>query len=255
MTAPPRAPRARVRVLDPERVAARRRSLRLSVAALAAPLGTSSGVLLRLEHGDSQEHLDLAFVADLARALGCPAADLMAHADFVVHGGEPAPIESLPDVPTDAQILGSVLFAAAGWIGVDDCCAHLSWPMDRVTDALRAFEHCAQGIGLRVAWNGDDVRLLPAHQDPGTPQPRAARGRRGVDAELAALLHRLARGDGETMVRRHSQIAQARLVALGLARAEATACDTGLALTDLARFNLCLSDEAPAEPSYGKRVD
>jgi transcriptional regulator with XRE-family HTH domain len=257
--APRNARRRRRLVLDPARITVRRRALGLSSSALAAALGTSPGVILRLEAGASQDRLDLAFVADLARVLGCLVADLVvrsaeipdvafnatgvddADADMLETDGGVADGESRQD-PTDAQAVGSALAAAAGWVGVEDLCAHFGWSLERTLEALAAVEVSAPRVGLALAWLGDDVRLVPLVADPGTVAVSGARARRGLDRDGARLLYRLSRADGEKMIRRHPVMTRQRLVAMGLAKVGGPDHDTTLEISAEGRYNLCLDE-------------
>lgn len=246
---PKAAPRrARPLVIDPERIAQRRRMLGLTTHALAGALATTSSSIIRIESGGSQDAIDLGFVADLARVLGCSVAELLRPMD------SPEPSlgqeHDLGGTPTeeDVKLVGSMLSAAAGWIAVDDLCAELSWQLERVLEALHVVETTAPAIGMSVAWLGDHVFLVPAHHEPGSVRGRGTRFHYSLQKDPAALLHRLGRGDDQKMIARHPQISQRRLIALGLAELVDGPSGPELRLTEAGRYNLCLDVEEPDIP-------
>lgn len=253
ITGRPRAVARRERplVLDPGRITERRRMLGLTTHALAGALGTTSGFIIRVESGGSQDVLDLGFVADLARVLGCPVAELLlapgahARADEAPPATDPAvAAETVTNdaVIDDAKVVGSAVAAAFGWIAVDDLCHSLGWALDRVLEALCVVETSAPAVGMRLAWFGDHVCLVPAHDEPGSLRGRGVRFHYSLQKDPAALLHRLARGDDQKMISRHAQISQRRLVALGLAEYTDVPSGPELRLTDDGRYNLCLDE-------------
>ena len=241
MGSQPRPPRRRREVvLDPAVVRSRRHFLRLSTSALATALGTSPGVIIRIEEGHGQEKLDLAFVADLSRCLGMGVAELIAPATGVLQGAEEE--EAALPLTTDAQQLGSMIAAASGWVGVDDLCDDTGWKIDRVLTALSEIEGRAPLVGLRLAWLGWDVALVAAHPSMRAPATKPAGYRRGVEIDGCRLLYRLTQGHTETLLRRELPAARRRLISLGLAQNGGAKHDAALELTEEARFNLCLGE-------------
>lgn len=237
MSTPRPARRRRHPVLDPERVRARRRELRLSTAALASALGTSAGVIARIEEGHGQEKLDLAFVDDLARSLGLPVAELIVDS---AQGGQGAAPRVSREPDQDAVKLGSMVMHASGWIGVDDMCETLGWTIDRVLEGFSVLEELAPTLGLQLAWLGSDVSLVPAFTRETMPKPKSAGARHGLEIDGCRLLYRLSQGHSEHLLRRETESARRRLIALGLAANSGAAHNVTLELTDEARFSLCL---------------
>lgn len=244
------ARRARPPVLDPARIAARRRMLGLTTHALAGALATTSAFVIRLEAGGSQDVIDLGFVVDLARVLGCPIAELLLRTEAPgAYVQEEAEGKSMDD---DPRVVGSTVAAASGWIAVDDLCDMLCWKLDRVLDALDVVETTAPTIGMSLAWFGDHVCLVPGYDEPGSVRGRGVRFHYSLQKDPAALLLRLARGDRQDLIGRHPQISQRRLIALGLAEYSDTATGPALRLSDDGRYNLCLDvEDDPSEAKDG----
>lgn len=232
------ARRARPLVLDPARIFSRRRVLGLTTHGLAAALGTTSAFVIRLESGGSQDAIDLGFVADLARVLGCSVAELLVPPG-VLEATEQDDVDAHP-LRDDPKVVGSTVAASSGWIAVDDLCDALTWKLDRVLDALHVVETTAPTVGMSLAWLGDHVCLVPAHDEPGSLRGRGTRFHYSLQKDPAALLHRLARGDRQDLLDRHTQVSQRRLVALGLAEFDDTPTGPKLRLTEVGRYNLCL---------------
>lgn len=239
---PRQARRRRPPALDPAKVKARRRYLRLSTSALAASLGTSTGVIDRLEDGAGQEKLDLAFVCDLARSLGVHVGELVVDPDQPADP-EPAPADG--PVAADARHLGAVVAGCSGWVNVDDLCDHLGWPLGRVLEALSVVEEQAPAIGLHLSWLGAGVALVPGQAATQVATATATGGRRGFDVDACRLLYRLAHGHKETLLRRETTFAHRRLIATGLAQLGGPDHDTTLELTAEGRYNLGLVDRPP----------
>lgn len=92
-----------VLVLDPDKVRRARLARGYPERALSGILSVSNRVIHRLEHGTDQSELDLRFVAELAAALDCDVADLLA--------GPPPGTEAPGDAPDASDVVGSAVDA------------------------------------------------------------------------------------------------------------------------------------------------
>ncbi|MCO8127504.1 helix-turn-helix domain-containing protein [Acidimicrobiia bacterium EGI L10123] len=247
----PRKPsrrRPKYHLIDPTMVRQRRLTLRLSADVLADLLGVSAGAIDHLEHGGEQNHLTIAYIADLARFLGVTPTELLAPPT-----GIPGGDGDLVD-PDDPVTVGRIL-AEVGVVHADDLAISLNWSTGRTFYALTVLEERLHGVGQRLSWLADSqVAIIHA---PGDPAPLAPLTRNtiaawGVKADEASMIEWVARkGQHRTLGQEINPIVVNRLKAAGILtdtvvhgpRAKrAAAGEEALRFTDDARFNLCLDD-------------
>jgi transcriptional regulator with XRE-family HTH domain len=240
--------RDRYHVIDPVVVRESRVARRLSIAVLGDLLGVSAGAIDHLEHGGEQNHLTVAFVAELARFLGLTVAELLAPI-----AETPGGAGDLVD-PEDPATVGRIL-SEVGTVLLDDLAGGLQWSLGRTLYALSTLEERLRPVGQRLSWLADSqVAIVPA---PGPAVTVQAVTRRTATAwglnvdDTAHLSWIAAKGGHRSAGQEVNPIVVAKLKAAGLVTESvvhgprAKRDEKGeeqLRFTDEARFALCLEE-------------
>jgi transcriptional regulator with XRE-family HTH domain len=175
--------RARLRLLDEDRLVQARLVHGLSQRGLARPVGVSAPVVGRWERGVGHGEIPLWRLRALTEALGLPLTALFVEHEQV--GGDPA----------DAIKVEAALAASRTYLLTEELALGLSWPTTRVRQALRhlAARHAESGLALHRTANGWTIRARVGVLDQIEESALAAarRVRRGIRIDEARLLWRV----------------------------------------------------------------
>lgn len=145
------------RILDPDKLRARRLELGISEHGLASALGVEPGVIRRLERNSRQNELTVNFLTDLTRALGCPLTDLLSQP-------EPAQLDTAQT--DDVAALGAVAARMGGDpVPVDRVAELTGWGLIRTLAAVESLEQALAAAGWSLAWPGNAEFIVTAPED------------------------------------------------------------------------------------------
>jgi transcriptional regulator with XRE-family HTH domain len=200
-------------LLDGDRIRARRLSLGISERELARRLGVTGVVVNNLERGLNHADQDAGLLADLARHLGLPIADLFT---------APPATQAEDGAAGDAAAVGALVAAAGRGVPATVLADATGWTLDRVTAALDELEVRLSAVGQALLRFGDgEVKLVPrvgaGDRDRLQAMLRRSFARTGMNLRQASMLHRVMRGQATGAEQRNSdRVALAELVNAGL---------------------------------------
>lgn len=232
-----------------ERVAERRRELRMGLGTLAVRVGTNYAAIAGIESGVEPRTVTLGLVGRLARVLGVDAGWLLDLEDGEVR------LENEPNPPDeDTARLGACLVAAGRSVPTLTLRGFLGWSEERFTSAAEALDTRLRPCGQRLVSDAT-LGLLALASSPDTggslygfrAQLRGSGPDLTLDVRSArvlyAVLSRQATRGAAAATSLSARAAIRRLVRAGVLEKPETGVDT-LRLTAVARRSL-LVDEAP----------
>lgn len=169
-------------ILDTDFIIRRRQSLGMSQRTLARRLGVSSTLISRLEDGVNHDDLPLSTLPQLATALACSSADLLAPAT-----------DKGPTVDVGlVQQVGAVLAEVAEPVPIDLLADTLNTSLDRIPATLGALSELLTDVGMVVFEDDGVVSIAPTGR--AVPLDRLAQmlrlhlARRGMNTAEADML-------------------------------------------------------------------
>lgn len=235
----------RIRLLDPDRVRARRISQGISEHALATATGLEPGVIRRIERGHSQNEMTVKVIATIADVLGCPITDLLAD-DY-----RPDPTALAAD-RDDPATLGTIAATAAGEpVNIDRVAELLGWTLPRALAALERLRAALAAAGQTISWAGPAQFRVTAPADPTGVAATIANDTSADDGLNAQTLRQLADiAAGKFNIKATKDARNRNLAAGWLTKAGFITTDadgpwheaSAVRLTDRARYDLCLDE-------------
>lgn len=238
---------------DGERLRRRRFELGLSETALSRSLGVSPMTLRHIERSGTVSGHTVSFVVAYAQALGLHPLDVFTDDRSTSPASTPNDEDATGD--GDARLVGSVLVGSFGSVRIDGLAKALGWTPERTRLALEELAAVVPAVGMRVVVIGDTTVILAPQAGHGSvvaAEAGDALAECGLAPSEFPLVSRLARAGPTTQRKQHDDRTLRRLASAGVLEVGRTGPPgkrgmrrVEVRLSDLARFDLCLSDTPP----------